>query len=101
MLSCNKYVRRFREHLACKLHFQDNVRDIQVRLLFCSDPVLLTNRFRTQTSKSDEGETVNKQNSLYNDIVVRNIKTLIHCQILRCHWGILSFLESIGSISYM
>ena len=42
--SVNKHVRRYREKLARKTPFQDNINDIFVRLLTQSAPVLLQHR---------------------------------------------------------
>ena len=38
--SCNKLIRRYREHLARKISFEANISDIFVRLVSESDPVL-------------------------------------------------------------
>ena len=43
--SCNKYVRRFQENLSRKFSFTDNVRDIQIRLLCCSDWQLIVLKY--------------------------------------------------------
>ena len=37
--SCNKYIRRYREILARKTNFEDNIRDVFVRLLCQSNYV--------------------------------------------------------------
>ena len=44
--TCNKHIRKYRENLARKCSFEDNVVDIFVRLASESDPVL--NRFRSK-----------------------------------------------------
>ena len=40
----NKYVRRYRDRLARKFSFEENLKDIFVRMISHSDPILLTNR---------------------------------------------------------
>ena len=58
----NKYVRSFRDKLARKTSFEHNVRDIFVRLITQSDPVLLSIRrnsskkFETKQSKDSSQE---------------------------------------------
>ena len=42
--ACNKLIRKYREHLARKFSFEDNLVDIFIRLASDSDPVLLTYR---------------------------------------------------------
>ena len=69
----NKYVRSFRDKLARKTSFEDNVRDIFVRLITQSDPVLLAIRrnsfkkFETKQSK-DSSQELSQQ-----DIIVKSI----------------------------
>ena len=40
----NKYIRRYRDRLARKFSFEENLRDIFVRMISHSDPILLMNR---------------------------------------------------------
>ena len=40
----NKYIRRYRDRLARKFSFEENLKDIFVRMISHSDPILLTNR---------------------------------------------------------
>ena len=42
--ACNKLIRRYREHLARKTSFEDNIIDVFVRLASESDPVLVKSR---------------------------------------------------------
>ena len=49
--SCNKLIRRFREHLSRKNSFTSNIRDVFTRLLSQSDPVLSSYR-RTLVCKT-------------------------------------------------
>ncbi|KAI6646261.1 hypothetical protein LOD99_9345 [Oopsacas minuta] len=65
--SCNKFVRRYRENLARKNSFTDNVRDILVRLLCCSDPILVQNRLMHAKKKRDVANSL--QEILYNSIL--------------------------------
>ncbi|KAI6648100.1 hypothetical protein LOD99_11909 [Oopsacas minuta] len=65
--SCNKFVRRYRENLARKTSFTDNVRDILVRLLCCSDPILVQNRLMHAKKKRDVANSL--QEILYNSIL--------------------------------
>ncbi|KAI6646080.1 hypothetical protein LOD99_9528 [Oopsacas minuta] len=65
--SCNKFVRRYRENLARKTSFTDNVRDILVRLLCCSDPILVQNRLKHAKKKRDVANSL--QEILYNSIL--------------------------------
>ena len=40
----NKYIRRYRDRLARKFSFEDNLKDIFVRMISHGDPILLMNR---------------------------------------------------------
>ena len=40
----NKYIRRYRDRLARKFSFEENLKDIFVRIISHSDPILLMNR---------------------------------------------------------
>ena len=68
--ACNKFVRRFRESLARKTSFTDNVRDILVRLLCCSDPILMQHRSKSTKLKIDVPNS--PQDTLYNSIIWNN-----------------------------
>ena len=52
--ACNKLIRKYREHLARKFSFEDNLVDIFIRLASDSDPVLLTYRTTSVCEKCGE-----------------------------------------------
>ena len=71
--ACNKYVRIYRENLARKTSFSDNFRDILVRLLCFSDPVLAVHRQKSLRKAKQKAETVVKQSqqdSLYDFLII-------------------------------
>ena len=53
--ACNKLIRKYRENLARKCSFEDNVVNIFVKLVSESDPVL--NQFRSKLVCEDEENT--------------------------------------------
>ena len=53
---CNKLIRKYLEHLARKFSFSTNTRDIFIRLLCNSDPVLNTFRKVTKCKKCVESD---------------------------------------------
>ena len=80
--SSNKFIRRYREHLARKNSFSLNIRDIMIRLLCHSDPLL--NSFRNLVRCKNCGEfshicklncktpTPLEQEQLFNSLLVEN-----------------------------
>ena len=75
--ACNKLIRRIREHLARKTCFSHNTKDVFIRLLTQSDPVLQS--FRKHLKCGDCGEyghtnrvrcqKINKQDSSQDRLV--------------------------------
>ena len=49
--SCNKHIRRYREMLARKTNFQDNIHDVFVRLLCQSNYVIMSHSCRGKALK--------------------------------------------------
>ena len=85
--ACNKLIRRYRENLAKKTSFEDNVVDIFVRLASESDPVLVKYRSilvcekcgeygHKQRSKCCKGNATNTLESIENliqTLIITNI----------------------------
>ena len=73
----NKYVRSFRDKLARKTSFEDNVTDIFVRLITQSDPVLVAIR-RNSFKKFEAKQSKNQSQELSQQDVI--VKSLIMCE---------------------
>lgn len=68
----NKLIRRYRERLPRKFSFEDNVKDVFIRLLCQSDPVLLLNRKQRKNVKDNRiilEENISKQVILVNKLM--------------------------------
>ena len=56
--ACNKLIRKYKEHLARKTSFEDNISDIFIRLAPESDPGLLEIRSKFRSKRcGEEGHT--------------------------------------------
>ena len=55
--SCNKHIRRYREMLARKTNYKDNIQDVSVRLLCQSNYVTFLQRKRTEKVQKDMGHS--------------------------------------------
>ncbi|KAI6647763.1 Dna-mediated transposase [Oopsacas minuta] len=71
--SCNKLVRRYRERLSRKFSFEDNVKDVFVRLISQSDPILASS---LNITKNDSEPDLSELKSC-QDILVLAISC--HC----------------------
>ena len=69
--SCNKFVRRYRENLSRKTPFTENVRNILLRLLRCSDPTLVQNRLKHVKKKIDVPNSLKE--ILYHSILLDDL----------------------------
>ena len=88
--ACNKLIRRYRENLARKTSFEDNIVDIFVRLASESDPVLVEYRSKlvcevcgehghTRRAKCCKSESVNILETTIDSIVNKLIISNQHC----------------------
>ncbi|KAI6658404.1 hypothetical protein LOD99_15206 [Oopsacas minuta] len=72
--SCNKLVRRYRERLSRKFSFEDNVKDVFVRLISQSDPILASFRnITTNDSEPDLSELKSCQDILVNSLIINTL----------------------------
>ncbi|KAI6651332.1 Dna-mediated transposase [Oopsacas minuta] len=72
--SCNKLVRRYRERLSRKFSFEDNVKDVFVRLIFQSDPILASFRNITKNdSEPDLTELKSCQDILVKSLIINTL----------------------------
>ena len=70
---CNKYVRKFRENLSRKTSFQDNLRDVIVRLERLSDYGYLSIRYKCQNKERILKNTTNAmsgQDKLFSNLII-------------------------------
>ena len=74
--SLNKYIRHYRDHLARKTSFENNVNDVFVRLLTQSDPILLL-IWRSCHNKFEKHTLMSSQEISPQDVIV---KSLIICE---------------------
>ena len=65
----NKYVRKFREHLARKFSFEMNIKDILVRLTTQSDPILVNHRLSI-ISKKKHDENLSHQDLIVDKLIL-------------------------------
>ena len=69
--ACNKLVRRYRERLSRKFCFEDNIRDIFIRLNTQSDPILSSFRDITkEVLELDASELKSDQDILVNSLLL-------------------------------
>ena len=66
----NKYVRKFREHLARKFSFEMNIKDIILRLTTQSDPVLSKYRLSTVTKTKHDQNVSSSQDILVESLII-------------------------------
>ena len=86
--ACNKLIRKYREHLARKTSFEDNISDIFIRLASESDPGLLEFRSKLRCERcGEEGHTrrTAKCCSKYDskDNMQTSIDSLVHSIIVK------------------
>ena len=79
--ACNKHIRRFRDRLSRKFSFEDNIRDIFIRLISQSDPILLLNR-KSSKKKSDSSTLLSIQSRLVNSFI--SILLKLDCWMCVC-----------------
>ena len=69
--ACNKLIRRYRERLSRKFSFEDNIKDVFVRLISQSDPILRSYRIvRKKDSQTDTSEHISYQDSLVDSFII-------------------------------
>ena len=69
--ACNKLVRRYRERLSRKFRFEDNIRDVFIRLISQSDPILSSFRNITkEVLELDASELKSDQDILVNSLII-------------------------------
>ena len=69
--ACKKLVRRYRERLSRKSSLEDNVRDVFVRFISQSDPILASHRnIAKQVSVPKESELKSCQDVLVNSLII-------------------------------
>ncbi|KAI6648997.1 hypothetical protein LOD99_6880 [Oopsacas minuta] len=72
--SCNKLVRRYHERLSRKFSFEDNVKDVFVRLISQSDPILASFRNITKNdSEPDLSELKSCQDILVKSLIINTL----------------------------
>ncbi|KAI6658723.1 Dna-mediated transposase [Oopsacas minuta] len=72
--SCSKLFRRYRERLSRKFNFEDNVKDVFVRLISQSDPILASFRNITKNDpEPDLSELKSCQDILVNSLSITTL----------------------------
>ena len=81
--ACCKLIRRYREHLARKTSFEDNIIDVFVSLASESDPVLVESRSKLICDRCGEhGHTKRTRCCNYDYIINRSIDSLVQSLII-------------------
>ena len=69
--ACNKLIRRNRERLSRNFSFEDNIKDVFVRLISQSDPILKSYRVvRKNDFQTDRSEHKSYQDSLVDSLII-------------------------------